>query len=132
MPDGTSRQGIGDIAANVIKVGDKFRALKAVSITQGTTKNWATAIIYMLRCLTIASNHEIHSIWENVSAMVSDLCKVNRTLACEIQSLLGSSWKPGQAFCNLHFTLVIPDAAKSVLSIYQAHISSEKLFPKPV
>ena len=132
MPDGTSRQGVGDVAANVTKIGDKFRALKTVKITQGTTNNWATAIVYMLKRLSVASNNDIQSIWQNVSAMVSDLCKVNRTLATEIQTLLGSSWQPGQAFCNLHFTLAIPEAIKSVLEIYQSQIGAEKLFPKTV
>ena len=28
MPDGTSRQGVGDIAATLVKTGYKFRALK--------------------------------------------------------------------------------------------------------
>ena len=132
MPDGTSRQGVGDVAANVTKIGDKFRALKTVKITQGTTHNWATAIVYMLKRLSVASNNDIQSIWQNVSAMVSDLCKVNRTLATEIQTLLGSSWQPGQAFCNLHFTLAIPEAIKSVLAIYQSQIGAHKLFPKTV
>ena len=33
MPDGTSRQGVEDVAATVMRVGDKFLALKTVSIT---------------------------------------------------------------------------------------------------
>lgn len=32
MPDGTSKQGVGDIATTVNKDGDKIRALKAVPI----------------------------------------------------------------------------------------------------
>ena len=132
MPDGTSQQGVGDIAANLVKIGDKFRALKTVKITQGTTNNWATAIIYMLRRLSVASNNDVHSIWGNVTALISDLCRVNKTLASEIRTLLGSSWQPGQAFCNLHFTLAIPEAIKSVLAVYQSHIGAHKLFPKTV
>ena len=39
--------------------------------------------------------------------MVSDLCKVNKQLALEIQGMIGSECFPGQAFYNLHFTLAI-------------------------
>lgn len=35
VPDGTSRQGVGDIAGMVVKVGDKIRALKSLQITKG-------------------------------------------------------------------------------------------------
>ena len=48
MPDGTSRQGVGEIAVTVTKVGDKIRALKSVPITKGTRENWASTVIYML------------------------------------------------------------------------------------
>ena len=132
MPDGTSRQGVGEVAATVTKIGDKFRALKTVKITKGTANNWANAIIHMLQRLSVASNNDIHKIWGSVSAMISDLCKVNKNLAAEIKTMLGSSWQPGQAFCNLHFTLAIPEAIKTVLAVYQTHIGAEKLFPKTV
>ena len=49
MPDGTSRQGVGDIAATVARVGDKFRALKTVKITKGTTNNWANAVTHVTK-----------------------------------------------------------------------------------
>ena len=39
MPDGTSRQGVGDIATSVVKVGDKIRALKSAQISSGTREN---------------------------------------------------------------------------------------------
>ena len=48
LPDGTSRQGVGEVAAAVVKVGEKFRALKTVKITKGTTSNWADAVSFML------------------------------------------------------------------------------------
>ena len=54
MPDGTSRQGVGDVTATVTKVGDKFRALKTVKITKGTTSNWADAVVFMQRRLATA------------------------------------------------------------------------------
>ena len=64
--------------------------------------------------------------------MVSDLCKVNRQLATEIQMMIGSKWLPGQAFCNLHFTLAIPEGIKEILVLYQTQIGADKLFPKTV
>ena len=132
MPDGTSRQGVGEIAASLVKTGDKFRALKSVQITKGTTNNWANAIIYMLKRLAVASNQDIKDIWQSVSAIISDLSKVNKTLSSEIKKILGSTWEPGQAYCNLHFTLAIPEAIKSVLARYQSSIGADKLFPKTV
>ena len=132
LPDGTSRQGVGEVAAAVIKVCEKFRALKTVKITKGTTSNWADAVSFMLKRLATASNKDIHVIWESISAIVSDLCKVNWNLASEIQTLIGSSWKPGQAFCNLHFTLAIPEAIKEVFACYQTFIGANKLFPETV
>ena len=132
MPDGTSRQGVGDIAGSVIKVGDKIRALKSVQITKGSRKNWSAAIIHLLKRLAVASNNEVDSVWRSVTAVLSDLCKVNKHLAAEIQAMIGSEWKPGQVFCNLHFTLAVPEAIKSVLGQYQSRIGAEKLFPKTV
>ena len=46
--------------------------------------------------------------------MVSDLCKVNKQLTSEIQGMIGSEWLLGQAFCNLYFTLAIPEGIKSM------------------
>ena len=132
MPDGTSRQGVGDIAATITKTGDKFRALKSVQITKGTTNNWANAVVYMLKRLANASHSEVSAIWESVSAIISDLCKVNKSLAVEIKEMIGSTWQPGQGFCNLHFTLAVPVAIKSVLASYQTYIGADKLFPKTV
>ena len=48
MPDGTSRQRVGEIAVTVTKVGDKIRAFKSIPITKGTRENWSSAVIYML------------------------------------------------------------------------------------
>ena len=47
-------------------------------------------------------------------------------------NLIGSHWKPGQVFCNLHFTLAIANRLKSVMAMYQTTIGSQKLFPKTV
>ena len=77
MPDGTSRQGVGEIAATVTKVGDKIRAPKSLSITKGTRENWASAVVYMFDRLATASSSTIDNIWKNTSSILSDLCKVN-------------------------------------------------------
>lgn len=86
----------------------------------------------MLDRLATATSSNIENIWRSVTAMVSDLCKVNKKLAAEIKSMIGSEWIPGQAFCNLHFTLAIPEGIKSILVNYQSHIGADKLFPKTV
>ena len=132
LPDGTSRQGVGEIAAAVVKVGDKIRALKSLQISKGNRNNWAIAIIHMLDRLATSSNVTVDEIWQSITTMVSDLCKVNKALAVEIQSIIGSAWCPGQAFCNLHFTLAIPEAIKTVLGTYQSYIGADKLFPQTV
>ena len=132
MPDSTSRQGVGEIAATVTKVGDKIRALKAVPITKGTRENWASAIIYMVGRLATALFSNIDNVWMSLSSILSDLCKVNKNLSVEIQKMIGSTWQPGQLFCNLHFTLAVPDVIKTVMTEYQSYIGGAKLFPKTV
>ena len=96
----------------VMKVGDKLCALKSLNISEGDRSNWATAIIHMLDRPTTASKAEIEAIWKSITAMFSDLCKVNKQLASEIQGMIESEWVFGQAFCNLHFTLAIPEGIK--------------------
>ena len=86
----------------------------------------------MLDRLATASSKDISTIWNNIVAMLSDLCKVNRDLALEVKKLIGVEWLPGQIFCNLHFTLAIPEGIKKVLTAYQCLIGSQKLFPKNV
>ena len=134
IPDGTSRQGIGEMAAAVVKVGGKMQAIKGVQIGKGDRKNWARAIYHMLDRLSTASSsgHKISSIWKQIVAMLSDLCKVNLDLAKEVRSLIGVEWLPGQIFCNLHYTLAIPEGIKKTLISYQNLIGSDKLFPKNV
>ena len=39
---------------------------------------------------------------------------------------------PGEAFCNLHYTLTIPEGIKKVLNACQCSIGADKLFPKNV
>ena len=132
MPDGTSRQGVGNVAAVSVKIGGKIRSLKCVQLSEGNRKNWANAVIYMLKRLAVASGTEIEDIWHRVSVILSDLCKVNKQLAKEIQGIIGSEWKPGQVFCNLHFTLAIAEGIKTTISAYQIKIGPEKLFPMTV
>ena len=46
--------------------------------------------------------------------------------------MIGSEWLPGQAFCNLHFILTMPEGIKSILVTYQSYTGADKLFPKTV
>ena len=62
MPDGTSRQGVGEMAATVTKVEDKIRALKSISITEGRRQNWASAVVYILDRLATVSSSSIEHI----------------------------------------------------------------------
>ena len=62
LPDGTSRQGVGVIAAAVVKVGDKIRALKSSQISKGNRNNWAIATIHMLDRLATSSNVTVDEI----------------------------------------------------------------------
>ena len=129
IPDGTSRQGVGDLAGAAVKVSSHIRALKCLQIGKGDRENWAKAIYHMLDRLVTASNRDVGSIWCNLVAMVSDLCRVNLNLAVEVKRLVGVEWVSGQAFCNLHYTLPIPEEIKKVLNAYQCLIGADKLFP---
>ena len=132
IPDGTSRQGVGDLAGAVVKVGSHIRALKCLQISKGDRANWAEVIYHMLDRLATASNRDVGIIWRNIVAMVSDLCKVNLNLAVEVKKLIGVECVPGQAFCNLHYTLAIPEGIKKVLNACQCSIGADKLFLKNV
>ena len=85
----------------------------------------------MLDCLATLKV-EIEAIWKNITAMVSDLCKVNKQLALKIQGMIRWEWLPDQAFCNLQFTLAILEGVKSMLVTCQSYIGAGKLFPKTV
>ena len=74
----------------------------------------------MLDPLATASSTEVGLVWKSIVVMVTDLCKVNISLAQEEKQLTGTEWLPGQAFCNLHFILAIPE------------VVAEKIFPKNV
>ena len=132
LPDGTSRQGVGELAAAVVKVGTHIRALKSLQIKGSDRENWAKAIYHMLDRLATASSSEVSEIWRSIVAMVTDLCKVNINLAEEVKQLTGTAWLPGQAFCNLHFTLAIPVGIKKILGRYQSIIGADKMLPKNV
>ena len=85
-----------------------------------------------MRRLATASATDIDTVWRQISAVLSDLCSVNKNLSREIQGIIGSEWRPGQVFCNLHYTLAIAQGIKSVMAKYQSKIGPEKLFPKTV
>ena len=114
IPDGTSIQGIGVLAGAVVKVSSHIRALKCLQIGKGDRENWAKAIYHMLDRLAAASNKDVGNIWCNLVAMVSDLCIVHLNLAIEVKKLVGVEWVPGQVFCNLHYTLTIPEGIKKM------------------
>ena len=86
LPDGTSRQGVGELAAAVVKVGTHIRALKSLQIKGSDRENWAKAIYHMLDRLATASSSEVSEIWRSIVAMVTDLCKVNISLAEEVKN----------------------------------------------
>ena len=44
IPDGTSRQGVGDLVGAVVKVSSHITALKCLRISKGDRENWAKAI----------------------------------------------------------------------------------------
>ena len=99
------------LANDTVKLGTKY--VHSFQIFKGNRNNWAIAIIHMLDRL--ATNVMVDEIWQSITTILSDLCKVNKALAVEIQSIIGSAWCPGQAFCNLYFTLAIPEGIKTVL-----------------
>ena len=63
---------------------------------------------------------------DKVSVILSDLCKVNRSLVLEIQHSASYmlKWKPGQILCNLHFSLAVSEGIKSQLIKYQTKIET--------
>ena len=130
MPDGTTRNKVGEISAMILKVNGKMRAMKGQRIGKGGRSTWADVVVHMLQRLTVASNKEIAAIWEAIKTMLSNLCKVNRNLASQISKVIGSAWIPGQLFCVLHYVLAIPEAIKEVLTRYQTKIGTDKLFPE--
>ena len=50
----------------------------------------------MLDRLATASSVNVDEIWRSLSSILSDLCKVNKDLALEIQTMIGSNRKPMQ------------------------------------
>ena len=116
----------------VMKIGDKIRALRSLKIFKGYRSNWATAIIHMFDRLTTALKVEIKTKWKNITAMVSDLHKVNKQLTSEIQGMIESECLLGQAFCDLHFTLAIPEGIKPMPVTYRSYTGADKLLPKTV
>ena len=118
MPDGTTRNKTGEIAAMLIKVNDKMRAVKAQQIGKGDRKTWADTIVHMLSRLAISSRTDVKALWSSIRSILSDLCDVNKKLGAEIEGVIGSDWEPGQLFCVLQYVLHIPTAIKTVFSKY--------------
>ena len=130
IPDGTTRNKVGELAAMLIKVGDNMRAVKAQQLGKGDRVTWADTIVHMLQRLSTASNTDIKALWSSIRSILSDLCKVNKQLGSEIKGIIGSDWEQGQLFCVLYYVLAVPEAIKQVFSKYQDLIGSDKLFPE--
>ena len=130
IPDGTARQGgWGKMAGAVLKIGNKFRALKLQTIGSETHSSWVEVIVHMIKRLATASGKDVAAIWNAIMVMVSDMCKVNMNLASDVAQELGCSWKPGQAFCNLHPRLMMSRSIVEVWKRHQSKIGHDKLFP---
>ena len=56
IPDGTTRNKVGELAAMLVKVGNKMRAVKAQQIGKGDRVTWADTIVHMLKRLSVASD----------------------------------------------------------------------------
>ena len=80
IPDGTTRNKVPDIAAMLIKVGNKMRAVKAQQIGKSDRVTWTDTVIHMLSRLASASRTDVKALWSSVRSILSDLCKVNKNL----------------------------------------------------
>ena len=123
LPDGTTRnKKVGEISAMLVRVGEKMRAVKALQIGKGDRATWADTIVHMLSRLAVSSGSDVKALWKSIQSILSDLCKVNKSLGKEIQGVIGSEWEPGQLFCVLHYTLAIPGGhQKSFLEVPGVH-----------
>ena len=130
IPDETARQGgWGKMAGAVLKVGSKYRALRLQTIGSGNHSSWVDTIVHMLKRLATASRNDVSKIWKSIMIMVSDMCRVNMNLAVDVAQQLGCSWKPGQAYCNLHPRLMMSRCIVEVWKSHQTRIGHDKLFP---
>ena len=130
IPDGTARQGgWGKMAGAVCKVGDKYRSLKLQTLGSETHDSWVGTLVHMLKRLSLASGQDVSEIWKSIMVMVSDMCKVNMNLAVDVAKVLGCSWVPGQAYCNLHPRLMMSRMVVEVWKKHQSLIGHDKLFP---
>ena len=100
MPDGTTNNKTGEIAAMLIKVNDKMRAVKAQQIGKGDRKTWTDTIVHMWSRLALASRTDVKALWCSIGSILSDLCDVNEKLGAELKAVIGCEWEPGQLFCS--------------------------------
>ena len=130
IPDGTARQGgWGKMAGAILKIGEKYRALRLQTIGSETHASWVETISHMVKRLALASGQDVVKIWQSIMVMVSDMCKVNMNLASDVAKQLGCAWKPGQAFCNLHPRLMMSRSIVEVWKKHQSKIGHDKVFP---
>ena len=130
IPDGTARQGgWGKMAGAIVKVGEKYRALRLQTLGSENHSSWVETIVHMIKRLAIASGQEVSSIWRSIMVLVSDMCKVNMNLAIDVAQQLGCAWQPGQAYCNLHPRLMMSRSVVEIWMRHQSKIGHDKLFP---
>ena len=74
--DGTSRQGIGEMATCTAKIEGKIRVLKTIKYPREIAKTGHMQLyVYMLKRLATASNSEIDTIWQKVYAILTPCAK---------------------------------------------------------
>ena len=130
IPDGTARQGgWGKMAGAIMKVGEKHRALRLQTLGSENHSSWVETLVHMLKRLATASGRDVMEIWKSIMVLVSDMCKVNMNLAADVAKHLGCTWKPGQAYCNLHPRLMMSRCIVEVWKRHQSRIGHDKLFP---
>ena len=130
IPDGTARQGgWGKMAGAVLKVGTKYRALRLQTLGSENHSSWVDTIVHWLKRLSTASGNDVLEIWKSIMIIVSDMCRVNMNLATDVAQQLGCSWKPGQAYCNLHPRLMMSRSIVEIWKSHQSKIGHDKLFP---
>jgi len=68
VPDGTTRNKVGEILAIVLKVNGKMRALKTQRVGKGDRSTWAEVVVHMLQRLSVASDQDRSAIWDQSKA----------------------------------------------------------------
>ena len=127
--DGTTRGTVGQVGATLIELDGKFRALPIQQIGSGTKINWAGVFCQSLKRLQQASGRDKIVLWKCVKLFTQDLCQSTKGVSKEVARLLGTDYIPGDAFCNLHYTIAVQLDIKDVMLSFQTKIGGSKIFP---